>query len=111
MNKSVYVTFVNKKTEDFFEELKNGKFEDKKLYEFIEKAQIALKQNPKCGIKLPRTCWPKDYIQRYDVNNLWKYDLPNAWRLIYTIKEDEIKILSIVLEWLDHKEYERKFNY
>lgn len=45
------------------------------------------------------------------LTNLWKYDLPDAWRLIYTIKEDEIKILSIILEWFDHKEYERKFNY
>ena len=54
----------------------------------------------------------KEYQNKYGpLTNLWKYNLPNAWRLIYTIKRDEVVVLSIVLEWMDHKEYEQKFNY
>lgn len=37
--------------------------------------------------------------------------LPDAWRLIYTIKDDKVDILSVILEWLDHKNYERRFGY
>ena len=39
------------------------------------------------------------------------YDLPNGWRLIYTIETNEILVLAIILEWFDHKNYERTFNY
>ncbi len=30
---------------------------------------------------------------------------------MYTIKKDNVVILSIILEWLDHKNYERRFKY
>ncbi len=110
-NKEKYVTFANKKIEKLFEELKEGNFESKKLYEFIERARLDLKQNPTCSIKIPKNLWPKIYIKNYGITNLWKYDLPNGWRLIYTIKTDEVKIISVILEWFDHKNYERKFVY
>ena len=105
------VIFSDKKLEISFEELKEGKFEDKKLFEFITRAIEDLKKQPTCGVKIPKKLWPKTYIQNYKITNLWKYDLPNGWRLVYTIKEDEVRILSVILEWFDHKEYEKRFNY
>ena len=54
---------------------------------------------------------PRKYVQEYSITNLWKYDLPDAWRLIYTIGSDELKIVNIILEWFDHKEYEKRFHY
>ena len=106
-DKPKYVTFYNKKLEDAFEKLKKGKFQDKRLYDQINQAQMNLKKDPACAIKVPKRLWPKFY----KVSNLWKYDLPCGWRLIYTIKADEIMILSIILEWMTHKEYERRFKY
>ncbi|MFT4309184.1 MAG: hypothetical protein ACMXYL_01710 [Candidatus Woesearchaeota archaeon] len=50
-------------------------------------------------------------IRNYRITNLWKYDLPSGWRLIYTIKTDEVMIISVILEWFSHKDYERRFNY
>ena len=110
-NKSVFVAFANPKLEKDFEKLKKGKFEDKQLYEFIQRAIDDLKKNPMCGVKLPRKLWPRGYIKKYDVKNLWKYDLPDAWRLIYSILENKIMILNLILEWFTHKEYEIKFGY
>ena len=111
MKKEIFVAFISKELKKEFESLKDGKFEDKNLYTFIDRAMNDLKINPNCGIKIPRKLWPKIYIQKHQINNLWKYDLPNAWRIIYTIEADEIKVVSIILEWFDHKEYERKFKY
>lgn len=105
------VIFSEKKLEISFEELKEGKFEDKKLYDFINRAINDIKKEPTCGVKIPKKLWPKTYIQNYGITNLWKYDLPNAWRLVYTIKEDEIRILSVILEWFNHKHYEKRFHY
>ncbi len=109
--KETSVAFINKELKDDFTILKEGKFEDKKLYKFIDKAIDELKKNPTSGIKIPKKIWPSVYIQKYKVTNLWKYNLPDGWRLIYTIEADQVRIVSIILEWFDHKEYERRFKY
>lgn len=109
--KLISVTFGDKKIENEFEMLKEGKFEDKQLYTFIDRAIRDMKNNPACGTKIPKRLWPSAYIKEYNLTNLWKYDLPNGWRLIYTIKENEVTIFNIILEWFNHKEYERKFKY
>ncbi|GAG08298.1 unnamed protein product [marine sediment metagenome] len=109
--KEKHVTFINPKVENSFEELRKGKFESKKLFEFIERAIKDLKNNPCCGVRIQNKQVPKEYIKKFGIDNLWKYNLPNAWRLLYTIKGNDITILSVILEWLDHKNYERKFKY
>lgn len=111
MSKDIFVSFITSRLKQEWEALNAGKFEDKQLYQFIDRAIDDLKISPTCGIKIAKHLWPKEYTQKYEVNNLWKYDLPNAWRLIYTIETDEVKIVNIILEWFDHKEYERKFKY
>lgn len=105
------VVFVELSLKKSFEELKSGKLKDKQLYEFLIRAINDLKENAFVGIKIPKNVWPKEYVKKYNINNLWKYDLPNAWRLIYTIKGDSVQIVSVVLEWFDHKDYERRFKY
>ena len=109
--KEIFVAFISEKIKLEFNSLKEGKFEDKKLYEFIERAINDLKTKPTCGTKIPKNIWPKDYTKNYAITNLWKYDLPNGWRLIYTIESDDLKIMNIILEWFSHKDYERRFNY
>lgn len=55
---------------------------------------------------------PKKYIRKYEIDNLWKYDLPRAWRLLYSVAgEGEVKVIAIILEWMDHKKYERRLGY
>ncbi len=111
MNQQNHVAFVSQKLKEQFEALKEGKFEEKELHQFIDRAIDDLKQKPSCGIKISKNIWPKDYVRKYEITNLWKYDLPNAWRLIYTIENDGVKIVSIILEWFNHKDYEKRFGY
>jgi len=105
------VAFIEESTRNAFDRLKKGKFEDRTLYRFIDRAIDDLEEKPFVGIKIPKRLWPKEYIQKYGINNLWKYDLPNAWRLLYTIKGDSVKIIAVILEWMDHKKYDRRFKY
>ena len=111
MNKIIEVAFGNQNLKSAYFKLKEGKFEEKQLSEFIDRAINDLKINPFCGIKIPRRLWPKEYISKFDITNLWKYNLPDAWRLLYTLSGDNIKIVSIILEWMNHKDYERRFGY
>ena len=53
----------------------------------------------------------KEYTTKYDVNNLWKANLSGAWRMVYTIRGSEVEIISLILDILNHKNYEKKFSY
>ena len=105
------IKFADEKIQKSFEALKESKTEDQRLYKWICRAFEDLEENAFCGIRIPKRLIPKVYIDKYGIDNLWKYDLPRSWRLIYSVANDGICVLSIILEWVDHKNYERKFNY
>jgi len=104
------IFFGDEKVRDAFNKLDSVK--EKNFRKQLIKAFCNLKEDAYCGIQIPKRLIPKEYIKRFGVlTNLWKYNLPDAWRLIYTVKNDKITVLSVILEWLDHKEYERRFKY
>jgi len=104
------IVFGDDKVKKEFRKLKDTK--ERKLYEQLVRAFRNLEEDAFCGIQIPKRLIPKEYIKRFgELSNLWKYNLPDAWRLIYTVKNDKITILSVILEWMDHKEYERRFGY
>ena len=105
------VAFADVSLKNAFEELKKGKYEEQQLVTFLERAISDLKKNSFCGIRIPSKLWPKEYLKKYKIDNLRKYDLPNGWRLIYTIKGNELEIISVLLEWFNHKNYDKKFKY
>lgn len=110
-NRVKKVSFADKSLEKAFGDLQKGMFEERRLAGFLKRAMEDLLQDPLCGIKLPSDLWPKEYVQKFNINNLRKYDLPDGWRLLYTIRGNEIEIVSILLEWMRHKEYDRRFKY
>ncbi len=110
-NREIFVAFADDDTKNAYDKLANGKFEDKELHKFITRAISDLKIDPFVGTQIPKQVWPKEYIVKFEIKNLWKYDLPNGWRVVYTIRGSELDILSILIEWYDHKNYERRFKY
>lgn len=108
MIKPSKVVFISDELEKSFHSLKPSDT----LKKSIIKAIKNLQQNAFCGVQIPKRLFPKEYVKKYNINNLWKYDLPNGWRLIYTIApKNEVELISAILDWYDHKEYENKFKY
>ena len=105
------VIFVDEPTRDVFVRLKRGTFEEKRLFGYLESARRELQANPFSGRKVKRELWPQTYTRKYCINNLWKYNLSDGWRLIYTIRGDAVEIVAVVLEWMSHKEYAKRFGY
>ncbi len=105
------VYFGDEKLKDAYDKLKTSRVEDQTLYKWISRAIDDLEENSFCGIQIPKKLIPKVYIDKYGIDNLWKYDLPKGWRLIYSVANDEVCIISIILEWMNHKDYEKRFNY
>ncbi len=107
--RNVKVAFIDKTLQQTFSKLKENKTE-KDLAKFLDRAINDIKQNPFVGMQVKKNLIPKEYKNK-GIQNLWKYNLPNAWRLIYTIQNDEVSIVCVLLEWFNHKKYERRFKF
>ena len=105
------VFFADKKIEASFYKLKDSKTEDQSLYKHLVNTFAKLEENAFIGIHIPKRLIPKEHIQKYGIENLWKYNLPNGWRILYSVGKKEIMVITLILEWLPHKEYERRFKY
>lgn len=102
------IQFADARVKKSFENLKR---KNNQMHRIILRAFEDIEENVFCGIQIPKKLIPTEYIKKFKVKNLWKYNLPDAWRLIYSVEGKNLLIFSIILEWLDHKEYERRFNY
>ena len=108
MIKPSEVVFVSEYLESIFESLKDNDYIKKHILNAINE----LKKNAFVGIRIPKRLFPKEYVLKYNISNLWKYDLPDGWRLMYTVTSpNKVEIVSVILEWFDHKDYERRFGY
>lgn len=106
--KKSQVVFANEKIQKEFDSLS----EDNEIKKYMRRAIEDIKQNAFCGIQIPKRLFPKEYVQRYNIKNLWKYDMPDGWRLVYTITTpNKVEVLAVILEWFSHPEYEKRFNY
>ena len=67
--------------------------------------------NPFYGENAKKDLIPREYREKYGVSNLFIADLPDYWRIIYTLESDEIEIIAFVLDIIDHDEYNKKFKF
>lgn len=81
------------------------------LMKAIDRIIEQLSVEPTHGVHVPKNRIPEKYIREYGINNLWKANLPGAWRLLYTLNTDKLEILTILLEYMDHNRYNKLFGY
>lgn len=102
------VVFVGETLEKSFKEINNSDPIKKALIRAIQN----LKEDAFIGRNVKKKLIPNELIQKYQINNLWVYNLPNAWRMIYSLTDSyDIEIIAAILDWMDHKEYERLFKF
>ncbi len=109
IKKSDDVIFADEKVKEAWLKVKET---DPELAKQLLRARDDIKENAFCGIQISKDKIPKEWVQKYKINNLWKYNLPNAWRLLYSITTPtKIEIISVFLDWMNHKDYERLFKF
>lgn len=91
-------------------QLKEGKenTEEMQLLRSINQKKELIKANPFYGENIEKKKIPK---LRYNVQNLWRVELTGYWRMLYTIKGNEVQIICFVLDILNHKKYNKIFGY
>ena len=119
-NKEVQVSFSHD-ADSMYKELQSKAAEQKKtgiensleiqLLKAIDREIENLKINPQKGIPIRRSYISKQVVQRYGTNKLWKIELVSFWRIIYTLTGDQVKIITFILEIMDHKKYDKVFGW
>ena len=116
MNKPVRIVLIDSAKEAYErlnevvgEQLKEGKTnsEEMQLFKSINQKMELVKENPFYGDNIPKKLIPKEY----EAQNLWRVELSHFWRMLYTIKGDQIEIICFILDILNHKEYDKTFGY
>ena len=120
MNKPVRVVLLDeadseykKLNEIIGQQIKDGKenTEEMQLLRSIKQKIEFIKANPFYGDSIPKALIPREYLIKYNARNLWRAELVNFWRMLYTIKGDQIEIICFILDIIDHNKYNKLFGY
>ena len=84
--------------------------EAQSLFKSINRITEVLKNNPQFGDPIPKRLIPKSLIKE-GIQNLYRVELSNYWRMLYTIEGTKVEILVFVLNIMGHKEYNKFFGY
>jgi len=103
--------FADDQVRDAFFMLQFGRAEEKEIFNQLNSAFDMISLDTFCGIQVPKRLIPKIYITKYGIDNLGKLNFHKNRRLLYSIASDGTRVVTLVLEWLPHKEYERRFRY
>jgi hypothetical protein len=120
MNKPVRVILLDEADTEYKrlneivgQQIQEGKetTEEIQLLKSINQKTEFIKANPFYGDSIQKALIPEEYCLKYKTNNLWRVELINFWRMLYTIKGDQIEIICFVLDIMNHKNYDQKFGY
>jgi len=86
---------------------------DRSILNAINKKVELIKVNIHYGEPIAKRLIPEEYKTKFEATNLFRVELPNFWRMMYTLTdgESQIEIVAFVLDVLDHKDYDKKFGY
>jgi hypothetical protein len=86
---------------------------EKMIANAIQQKLEWIKADPWYGDSIAKRLIPREYQISYGITNLFRIELPNFWRLLYTLTDGETKseISIILLDILDHTAYNKKFGY
>lgn len=102
------VRFIDNELEKAF----NSLLDEDPIKKALKKAIQNIKEDYQAGEYIPKNKIPEPYLRKYGINNVRVYDLPFAWRLMYTVTgSSEIGIISVILDWRNHKDYEALFKF
>jgi hypothetical protein len=108
--KDVRVQLRGQGRDAYIELKKRTDKEAQSLLNSIHRVFEILKENPQFGDPIRKQLIPPKFVEQ-GIQNLYRVELSNYWRMIYTIEGSHIEIFCFVLNIVDHKNYDKLFGY
>ncbi len=107
---------LSPEAETAYHSLKEGKEQsktDQSIWNAVNQKIELIKQNVHYGKPVAKNLIPIEYKQRYGITNLFWVELPQFWRMPYTLtnSENRAEIIAFILDIMDHNQYNKKFGY
>jgi hypothetical protein len=86
---------------------------ERMIFNSVNKKIGLIKANHHYGEPISKKLIPEEYKKKYSVTNLFWVELPNFWRMLYTLTDgnSEIEIIAFILDVMDHDLYNKKLGY
>ncbi len=86
---------------------------NQQLFKSIKRIKELIETNKFYGYNIKKDLIPEFYKEKYGVTNSFRVELVGYWRWIYTLEDvgNKIEILAIILEFMDHIKYNKRFGY
>ena len=110
LGKEVRVLLKGQAKQSFIELKKKQDKESNSLLRSIGRVVEILKENPQFGNPLAKELIPEE-LKKQGIKNLYRVELSNFWRMLYTLEGNRIEIFCFVLNIVDHPTYNKLFGY
>ena len=108
--KEVRIKLKGQAQDAYLEWKKRDDKEAQILLHSIQHVIDILKQNPQFGDPVRKQLIPSKF-KEMEIQNLYRVELSNYWRMLYTLEGTQIEIFCFILSIMDHKEYDKLFGY
>tara|TARA_Y100000031_G_scaffold157028_1_gene215140 strand:- start:2951 stop:3292 length:342 start_codon:yes stop_codon:yes gene_type:complete len=110
LGKEVRILLKDQAKDSYLELKKRTDKESQSILNSIERIKVILKDNPQFGDSIAKRLIPKS-LRDIGIQNLYRVELSNYWRMLYTIEGSKVEIFLFVLNIVDHKDYNKLFGY
>ena len=110
LGKEVRVFFKGQAQESFLELKKRNDKDAVALIKSIERIINILKTNPQYGDPVKKELIPEEF-RKDGIENVYRAELSNYWRMLYTVEGTKIDVLVFILNIVDHPTYNKIFGY
>lgn len=109
-NKEIRVFLKGQGRKAYLKLKKKNDKESKSIVNSFERIKDILKDNPQFGDPIPKKLIPKK-LKKQGISNLYRVELSNYWRMLYTIEGNKVQVFLFVLNMFNHKDYNKFFGY
>lgn len=110
LGKEVRVLMKGQARDSFVELKGKADKESQSLVRSIERMIAILKQNPQYGDPIKKELIPNNF-KKLGIMNLYRVELSNYWRMLYTLEGNKLEIFCFILNIVDHPNYDKIFGY
>ena len=96
--------------EAFLELKKRNDKEAQSILNSFERVKEILKKNPQYGEPIRKELIPEEF-KKQNIFSVYRVELSNFWRMIYTLEGTNLDIFLFVLKIMDHPSYDKLFGY